>query len=256
MLPGCSLEDPERRAQHREACIEAVKRSPLYGGVQFAEQSQHYARPLTPDPRQPEVSKRAWERLVREWRMQLKALIAAAQDEPMYVRLPVPEDVQDEPMYVRMRMQAMYVRMSPSRSAAEEEPEPVRQRPRQRRGRSCAAEEEPEPVQCTEEDWARRSAHRAAGVAAVKRSQDYRLVRGAKVWRPKTPDSTDRALNKRVWERGIQYWRNVLKELVEFHRLHRLLRLDLSNPSKLVLMTDDVGCHWRPPLAMRSWRAA
>ena len=62
-------------------------------------------------------------------------------------------------------------------------------------------------------------AHRAAGVAAVKRSHDYILVYGARVPRPRTPDSTDRALAKRAWERGIQEWRKDLKQLVEFHRL-------------------------------------
>ena len=186
-----------------------------------------------------------------------------AEDEPMYIRLPFPEDLQDEPMDVRMRMHPMYARMSPSRSAAEEDPEPVRQRPPQRRRRRrCAAKKEPEPVQeqanevCDEEEWARRLAHREEAVAAVKRSQDYRLVRGARVLRPKTPDPTDRAVSKRTWERGNQEWRKVLNHLVEFHRLRRLLRLNLTTPNKLVQMTDDVGCHWRPPLAMRSWRAA
>ena len=34
------------------------------------------ARPITPDPRRPEVSKRAWDKSVRQWRMDLKALAA------------------------------------------------------------------------------------------------------------------------------------------------------------------------------------
>ena len=73
MLPPglCAWEEWERRAQHREACIAAVKRSGDYGAV-----AQHFARPVTPDPRQPEVSKRAWEKSVRQWRMDLKALAA------------------------------------------------------------------------------------------------------------------------------------------------------------------------------------
>ena len=61
----------ERRAQHREACIAAVKRSRDYGAV-----ARHVARPATPDPRQADVSKRAWEKSVRLWRMDLKAFAA------------------------------------------------------------------------------------------------------------------------------------------------------------------------------------
>ena len=102
MLPPglCAWEDWERRAQHREACIAAVKRSGDYGAV-----AQHFARPVTPDPRQPEVSKRAWEKSVRQWRMDLKALAAdglaaagsggaAGSDEPIRVLWP------SEPMYI------------------------------------------------------------------------------------------------------------------------------------------------------------
>ena len=90
----------ERRAQHREACIAAVKRSGDYGAV-----AQHFARPVTPDPRKPEVSKRAWEKWVRGWRMDLKALArdglaasssggAAGSDDPLRVHWP------SEPMYI------------------------------------------------------------------------------------------------------------------------------------------------------------
>ena len=60
-----------RHYQHREACIAAVKRSGDYIAV-----AQHFARPVTPDPRQPEVSKRAWEKSARQWRMDMKALVA------------------------------------------------------------------------------------------------------------------------------------------------------------------------------------
>ena len=49
--PGLrAWEERECRAQHREACIAAVKRSPDYIAV-----AQHLARPETPDPRQPEA---------------------------------------------------------------------------------------------------------------------------------------------------------------------------------------------------------
>ena len=58
--PGLrAWEERECRAQHREACIEAVKRSPDYIAV-----AQHLARPLTPDPRQPEV----WRMNLGVWR--------------------------------------------------------------------------------------------------------------------------------------------------------------------------------------------
>ena len=42
------------------------------------------ARPITPDPRRPEVSKRGWEKSVKDWRMELKALAADVQG-PMHV---------------------------------------------------------------------------------------------------------------------------------------------------------------------------
>ena len=78
--PGLLPEEEwERRRVHREACIAAVKRSDPYRAV-----AQHPARPLSPDPRRPEVSKRAWEKSVRHWRMKLKALAADVQG-PMHV---------------------------------------------------------------------------------------------------------------------------------------------------------------------------
>ena len=56
MLPPglCDWDDRERRAQHREACTAAVKRSVVYVAA-----AQHFPRAATPGPRQPEVSKRA-----------------------------------------------------------------------------------------------------------------------------------------------------------------------------------------------------
>ena len=56
--------------------------------------------------------------------------------------------------------------------------------------------------------------HRAAGVAAVKRSADYVTATAARVPRPRTPDPTDRKLSKRGWERGVQQWRMDLKGVV------------------------------------------
>ena len=62
-LPN-SEEQLERRVQHRERCIRIMKASALYCGWT----GNHDDRPVTPDPRrQPEeVSKRAWDRNVRE----------------------------------------------------------------------------------------------------------------------------------------------------------------------------------------------
>ena len=214
MLPPglCAWEEWERRAQHREACIAAVKRSGDYAAV-----AQHFARPVTPDPRQPEVSKRAWEKCVRQWRMDLKALVAdglaaagsagagrvdeslrvpwpSELGQPMYVPLPAWMDeaalvsVLDEPLHVPW----------PSERA-------------RRRSRSPVGANE----ECNEEVWQRRSAHRAAGVAAVKRSADYiSATADPHVARPATPDPTDRKLSKRAWERGVQQWRMALKSVV------------------------------------------
>ena len=78
--------------------------------------------------------------------------------------------------------------------------------------------------------WQRRSAHRAAGVAAVKRSADYiSATADPRVPRPKTPDPTDRKLSKRAWERGVQQWRMDLKSVVA----------NLPTASGAVIVIDD-----------------
>ena len=207
--PGlCAWDEWERRAQHREACIAAVKRSGDYvSGV-----AQHFARPSTPNPRQAGVSKRAWEKGVRQWRMDLKAFAGGglAPDaagvgervrvpcrQPMYIDLPLvpPDDVafvpvDDQPLRVPWPSQM--------------------ERGRVRSRSPCGANQE-----CSEEVWQRRMAHRAAGVAAVKRSPDYISATAAPhVPRPNTPNPTDRLLAKRAWERGVQQWRLDLKVLV------------------------------------------
>ena len=97
--PGLERRDLwwESRYQHRENCVAAVKRSGFYLAV-----AGHFARPATPDPRQKELPRRAFERGMRQWRMDLKALAASgldarAHDEflrvpltlPMYVDRPV-----------------------------------------------------------------------------------------------------------------------------------------------------------------------
>ena len=115
--PGLEEEDPaiwERRAQHREACIAAVKGSTDYIAV-----ARHVARPATPDPRQADVSKRAWEKSVRQWRMDLKAFAAgglaaagtawadgplrAPNTPPMYVDLPPPREQPGRRIVMRRR---------------------------------------------------------------------------------------------------------------------------------------------------------
>jgi len=203
MLPGtpddASWDEWERRAQHREAGIAAVKRSGDYVAV-----AQHFARPSTPDPRQAEVSKRAWEKRVRQWRMDLKALAGGGEPvrvpcrEPMYIDLPsVPQD---------------------DVAFAPVEGEPLRVPWPSERGRERLRSQSPSGanVKCAEEVWQRRSAHRAAGVAAVKRSADYiSATADPHVPRPNTPDPTDRMLSKRAWERGVQQWRMDLKAVVQ-----------------------------------------
>ena len=219
MLPPglCAWEEWERRAQHREACIAAVKRSGDYAAV-----AQHFARPVTPDPRQPEVSKRAWEKCVRQWRMDLKALVAdglaaagsagaGRVDEPEPLHVPLPSEL-CQPMYVTL----------PPASIDEEEAafiavldEPLHvhlaSEGERRRSRSPAGANE----ECNEEVWQRRSRHREAGVEAVKRSAEYiTAAANPHVPRPMTPDPTDRRLSKRAWERGVQQWRENLKTVV------------------------------------------
>ena len=197
-------ERQERRALHREACIAAVKRSNDYEAV-----ARHFARPTTPDPRQAHVSKRAWQKRMRQWRMDLKEFAArglaaggaASADGPL--RAP-----DTPPMYVALTVWADGVAFA----LAPDEPASVAWPPERERRRSrspCGANE-----QCTEEVWQRRSAHRAAGVGAVKRSADYiRATADPLVPRPKTPDPTDRKLSKRTWERNVQQWRMDLKAL-------------------------------------------
>ena len=109
------------------------------------------------------------------------------------------------------------------------EPQPQRERccsrrrpePQPRRRRRDP-QPPPEPSRSssleTERIWAKREMHRAAGVAYVKTSADYRAVAGAPVARPPTPDPTVRG-SKREWERGMQDWRRALERVVLVHNL-------------------------------------
>ena len=177
----------ERRAQHREASIAAVKRSGDHSAVN------------------------AWEKSVRQWRMDLKALasggLASAgavwADGPLRV-LSVP------PMYVDLPVAADGVAFAPAPNEPLRVPWPP-ERERRRSRSPCGANEE-----CNEEVWQRRMAHRLAGVAAIKRSADYIMATAhAHVPRPRTPDATDRKLSKRAWERWVQQWRMDLKGVAQ-----------------------------------------
>ena len=93
---------------------------------------------------------------------------------------------------------------------------PERERQRSHSPDDPASADDPAPAnhQCTDEVWQRRSCHRQAGVAAVKRSDDYRIAQAAQVPRPKSPDAADKKLSKRQWESGVQIWRKGLKAVV------------------------------------------
>ena len=86
----------------------------------------------------------------------------------------------------------------------------------------------------TEEDWARREMHRAAGLAAVCRTNEYQALkmmleselvvvrlkredpaRFAAAQALQHPSPTDRSLSKRKWERAVQEWRRELRALGE-----------------------------------------
>ena len=207
MLPPglCDWDDWERRAQHREACIAAVKRSAVYVLA-----AQHFRRAATPDPRQPEVSKRAWEKGVRQWRMDLIALAGGGLAPGAAVAARVPCR---EPMYIDLAFVPLDdVAFVPVDGEPLRVPWPSERGPGRRRSRSPSGANE----KCSEEVWQRRSAHRAAGVAAVKRSADYiSAAASPRVPRPNTPDPTDRMLSKRSWERGVQEWRMDLKAVVQ-----------------------------------------
>ena len=84
LLRGLNLEPNHARDEwktgvHREACISAMKRQYDYQAVK-----RHSVRPMTPDPWS-SVSKRNFEKEVRQWRLGIKALRAALYVEPMYI---------------------------------------------------------------------------------------------------------------------------------------------------------------------------
>ena len=62
----------QRRVGHRQAGVDAVKRSADY---MIAEAAQ-VPRPKSPDATNKKLSKRKWERGVQQWRMDLKAVVS------------------------------------------------------------------------------------------------------------------------------------------------------------------------------------
>ena len=94
-MPAASIlsDDWERRAKHREDCIAAVKRSADYAGALAATSLFPTSRPTTPNPRHPDqCSKRVWERSVRQWRQELRALLPKL-DAPSAALVPTPMKV-------------------------------------------------------------------------------------------------------------------------------------------------------------------
>ena len=217
-----------RCGRHRALCIQAVKKSDVY----YQAVQRRVAMPVTPDPWQP-MSKRTWEQKVRRWRMELKA---PAADEPPHVPWPLllASPPMSEPIHVGPQAARAALPGDPMYVQLPEEDEPQRQRlpgPGERRGRSrsppCGPDED-----CPPETWEKRSAHRLAGVKAIKRSSDYIAVATAGGPRPKTPNPTDRKLSKRAWERGVQQWRMDLKGAVA--------NLPTAPGGSVIVIDDDV----------------
>ena len=94
-MPAASIlsDDWERRAKHREDFIAAVKRSGDYAGALAATSLFPTSRPTTPNPRHPDqCSRRVWERSVRQWRQELRALLPKL-DAPSAALVPTPMKV-------------------------------------------------------------------------------------------------------------------------------------------------------------------
>ena len=76
-LSGTSLEDWRRIVLKRERCIALIRRSDDYVAA-----AQRPGRPATPDPRQPGVGSRAWDRSTRQFREDLCAFVRGRDDDP------------------------------------------------------------------------------------------------------------------------------------------------------------------------------
>lgn len=86
-------------------------------------------------------------------------------------------------------------------------------------GEEAAARGQRPLAEASEEDWQRRAEKRQAAVAAIRDSEEYRVLwerrsqgdpRAANV--PGTPDPNNRETSKRSWEAKVMQWRNALKE--------------------------------------------
>ena len=233
-MPAASLlsDDWERRSKHREDFIAAVKRSGDYAGALAATSLFPTSRPTTPNPRHPDqCSKRVWERSVRQWRQELRALLPKL-DAPSAALVPTPMKVPttavplafepperpiaswSEPMYVELPAAPA---QCTSITFAASEPKAALQRSRSRSPcRATGGEEDQdrhEAEETEEQMWERRGSHRRAGIAAVKRSADYIAALKRCSQRPATPCPEDRTISKRSWERSVQGWRVFLRDL-------------------------------------------
>ena len=254
-------EEWERTAQNREAHIAQVKLKADYVAV-----ARHPRRPPTPNPRQQGITKRPWEKLMREWCFLLKGLareIGARTDTDdlhdvihrlesrrldrlhhwngvvVYPRRGTPNswtpratwtDGDDEPMNVWVNVDDVVndlnfnpvlgepLRVPPLAFESKFPIAPLRER-------FSSHQKTDGTIQVsTEEDWHRRVAHRKEGVSAIKRSEEYRcaimglrLSKRARLWfacgspMPTEPDTLDRTISKREWEKRMVSWRTALK---------------------------------------------
>lgn len=184
------------------------------GGIEAFKAGHHYQslrhrvdRPVTPDPSTGEP-KRRWEKRMREFKTWFTAQSAEGDQAALSqadarpgegsggdsgAQQPRRVSVLTEPMYVEVAASTFDVGLAPVM------------------GEPAVVDAGPEPgaIEVDDEDtWQRREAHRAEGVAAVKRSRHYLTVtEDTGNARPKTPNPRDRTLSKRGWERGMQVWR-------------------------------------------------
>jgi len=220
-----SPEEFERRAQRREGILQTVKLSVNYEEVE----ARPDGRPMTPNPRQAEVSKRSFDKLVKQWRNEMKALKGGAggHDESSCGRLhwvtkraiTCPPPRSWEPMYVDLPADLFPTEL-PSELKFWKHPEKfakaVKEPIKIRRGRSSS----PTPGGANtgeEEDWQRRQRKKNNGVSAVKRSDDYIFLFGNP--RPKSPNPIN-FTSKRKWEGAMQQWRFDLRALTQVYDLH------------------------------------
>ena len=208
----------------RQGSIEAFKAGHCYQSL-----CHRSDRPATPDPWTGEP-KRRWEKRLRAFRMWFTAQSAEGDQAALSqgdaragegsggdsgAQEPRRVSGLTEPMYVEVAAPTYDIRFAPVMG----EPAVVPWRSERRRSRSPPGANE---VVDDEAAWERRTAHRLAGVVAIKRSAHYLSVtEDTGTARPKTPDPRDRTVSKRGWERGVQVWREKLKQAAIAVRLQR-----------------------------------